>query len=645
MKNFDNYKKYACDFETTVYDGQESTEVWSSAICEVGCEDADSVLVLHSIDETFNWCMNLNESAIMYYHNLKFDGEFWVSYLLNHPCMKLAYKAPDTGDYSLKEARDLQPWEWKPTISDMGMWYQIVLQFPKHTIYIRDSLKLMPFSLSALAQAFKTKHQKLDMEYTGKRYAGCAISPDEMAYIKNDVLVLAEALHYMFTEGHKKLTIGSCCMEEFKNTQMKESYNDMFPDLSQIETDEPYVFMGENMDAYIRRSYHGGWCYVNPVKAGRVIHGGCTFDVNSLYPSVMHSESGNYYPIGKPTQFYGKIPENVYRNNLFYFVTVRCRFDVKEGCLPFIQIKGNPYYLGTECLTTSQSRFNTEYDEYGKPLCNTVELVLSKPEHELFMQHYNVYDYEEVCGCYFSTDIGLFDTYINKYRQIKMESKGAKRTIAKLFLNNLYGKFAMSKDATYKVPYTDGGVVKYHVVPSNADRIGYIAIGSAITAYARCFTIKAAQQNYNHFCYSDTDSIHLDIEPEYVQGVPEHPTAFCRWKCESCWDTGLFLRQKTYIEHIVQEDHEDVEPYYNVKCAGMNKRCKDLFIQSMTQSDEERREHARLWWDGKGTPVDRFLSVNRTITDFKTGLKIPAKLMPTRIAGGVVLRNTTFEIR
>lgn len=644
MIKFNECKKYACDFETTVYDGQTDTEVWSSAICEVGNEDECMVMVHHSIGDTFHWMERQHDDIVCYYHNLKFDGEFWVSYLLNNPCMHSAYESPHTGDYRLKEYKDMCPYEWKCTISDMGAWYQIVIKFTDHTVFIRDSLKLLPFKLSVIAESFKTRHKKLDMQYEGRRYAGCAITAEEMRYIKNDVLVLAEALDIMFQKGHTALTIGSCCLKEFKATQMKESYRETFPDLERIQTDDPSIFMAQNMDSYIRRSYHGGWCYTNPAKAGRIIRNGCTFDVNSLYPSVMHSESGNYYPIGKPIQFYGRIPKKVYKNKLFYFVTIRCRFHVKDGFLPFIQIKKNPYYDGTECLTTSQTPYPDMWDENDMPLCNFVELVMSKPEHELFLQHYDVTDYEEVCGCYFCKDIGIFDTYIDHYKKIKMENKGAMRTIAKLFLNNLYGKFSMSKDCTYKVPYLNNGVVKYHVVPATTDRIGYIAIGSAITAYARCFTIRAAQQNFEHFCYSDTDSIHLDIAPEEAHGVPEHPTAFCRWKCESEWDYALFLRQKTYVEHIIKEDHEPVQPYLNIKCAGMNQACKELFSRSIYQTEEDRKHHAELWENNHGTSIDQFLSVRRSVLDFREGLKVPAKLMPTRITGGIVLKNTTFQI-
>ena len=74
------YKYLVGDFETTVYEGQTDTEVWASAVVEMYTED---VKVMHSIDETFEYFKSLKTNIICYYHNLKFDGNFWLYYLLH----------------------------------------------------------------------------------------------------------------------------------------------------------------------------------------------------------------------------------------------------------------------------------------------------------------------------------------------------------------------------------------------------------------------------------------------------------------------------------------------------------------------------------------------------------------------------------
>ena len=67
------------DFETTVYKGQVNTEVWASACVELFTED---VKIFHSISEQFDYFKSLKQNIIVYYHNLKFDGAFWLSYLM-----------------------------------------------------------------------------------------------------------------------------------------------------------------------------------------------------------------------------------------------------------------------------------------------------------------------------------------------------------------------------------------------------------------------------------------------------------------------------------------------------------------------------------------------------------------------------------
>jgi hypothetical protein len=309
-------------------------------------------------------------------------------------------------------------------------------------------------------------------------------------------------------------------------------------------------------------------------------------------------------------------------------------------------------YPVTEMLETSDI-YNREdgkfYDEYydfeGNLVPATVTMTMTQTDYELFREHYEVKDFKILDGCYFDVTTGIFDPYINKYKQIKMTSKGAQRELAKLFLNNLYGKMASSPNSNFKVAYVkDDKTIGFYTVIANDKIPGYIPVGSAITSYARNFTIRAAQKNYQGpdkpgFIYADTDSIHCDLLPEDLTGIRISPNDFCAWKLESCWDIAYFVRQKTYIEHVTHEDLQEVDtPYYTVKCAGMPEKCKKLFLRSM--AGEKPKDTENL------TNEEReFLSVQRSLTDFDIGLKVPGKLLPKRIRGGVLLTPTTYEMR
>lgn len=657
------YRYFMGDFETTVYKGQVNTEVWASALVELF---SDKVTILHSIAETFDYLVSLNCNVVVYYHNLKFDGAFWLSYLLVDKKFTQAYDKIGDKETDVKWKQQFKMFNntFKYSISDRGMWYSIIVKVKNHFIEIRDSLKLLPFSVKRIGESFGTKHKKLDMEYTGFRYAGCDITKEEQEYIANDVLVVKEALEIMFKQGHNKLTIGSCCLEEYKkicrsSLEIQLDYAEMFPNLYDFKIDKQ-EHKYDNAGDWLRKSYRGGWCYLVKGKENKIKTNGTTADVNSLYPSMMSSKSGNKYPIGLPKFWTGNfIPDKALKENMYYFVRIKTRFYIKDNYLPFIQIKGDLKYKGTESLETSDV-YNHENDDYfpyyidkdGNIQQAKVELTLTMTDYQLIKEHYELVDFEILDGCYFYSMVGIFDEYINKYAKIKKESKGALRELAKLFLNNLYGKMASSTDSSFKIAYVkDDKSIGFMQVVENEKKPGYIAIGSAITSYSRNFTIRAAQKNYygaekRGFIYADTDSIHCDLLPQEIKGIEVDDKEFCCWKLESCWDKAIFTRQKTYIEHVTHENLiplEESKQYNNIKCAGMPKKCKDLFEISMqgtadvneNWSDEEKE----FLFDKDNNPIVRDYS------DFKVGLKVPDKLRPIRIRGGVLLVNTTYEMR
>ena len=219
------------------------------------------------------------------------------------------------------------------------------------------------------------------------------------------------------------------------------------------------------------------------------------------------------------------------------------------------------------------------------------------------------------------------------------------RELAKLFLNNLYGKMATNDNSSFKVAYIkEDKSLGFFTCTEHKKKIGYIPVGSAITSYARNFTIRAAQKNFHGvdkpgFIYADTDSIHCDLAPEDIIGIKVDDKNFCCWKLESRWDEAYFTRQKTYIEHVTHKNLMPIKtPYYNIKCAGMPEKCKQLFLKSMEGYSPKEG-------DNYTEEEIEFLKTKRTLEDFKIGLCVPGKLLPVSIRGGVVLMDTTYEMR
>ena len=708
MKNeYENV--YTADFETSVYDGQDSTEVWSVAIHCLGDELVpEAVRTGSSIEDFFNFTRSLKRDSKIYFHNLKFDGSFILSYMLSHsPYFKPACDYNEKGEpvwWTYKEAKNNCIEDgiyYSYLISSRGQWYNITL-YLKHArvvVKIYDSLKILPFSVREIGKAFKTKYQKAEMEYKGERHAGYIPSADELDYIKKDVLVMSEALYMTFEEGHNRSTIGSCCLSEFKKGFDKEDYRNWFPNLYD-ENEPANVFKegnkirGFNKDHdygemtvgdYIRNSYRGGWCYLVRGKEGEYGEAGSgnikgtTCDVNSLYPSMMHSQSGNYYPVGFPVRFFdGSIPEDLEQkykeNRRYFFIRIRCRFQIKKDMLPCIMIKDSLFYNAREWLDSSDfiDANGKHYKEmwmgangklYKEEIPDSVYvdckpvLTLTCTDYYLLLKHYDVSELEILDGIEFRVMSGLFDNYINKYMEIKKKEKGAKRQLAKLMLNNLYGKEAASTDSSYNVAFlNENGELRFYPVYANDKLPGYIPIGSAITSYSRRFTITAAQANYYGpekpgFIYADTDSIHCDLQPDEIKDAPEDPVDLCHWKYESQWDYGYFIRAKRYMEHVIAENREPVEAHYNLLCAGLPKRGKDLFLHTvfndLTEEEfkELNKEEKQFYLGSYKSQKGELIEKPEKLSDLKTGLVIPGILKAKHIKGGTLLVEREFTMR
>lgn len=643
---------YVADFETTVYDGQQKTEVWSCCVCKIF---EDIPLIFGNIIDGMSYFEReaKSKNIIAYFHNLKFDGNFIMHYLLSNPekykqGIRYEFSEDNKAVPVFKKDKELENGEYTYLISNkMVQWYSLKLKINDHIIEFRDSLKLLPFSLKEIGKSFDTKHKKLEMDYNNHFEPNCKITKEEREYIINDVLCLKEAIEIMVNQNHLKLTIGACCMNEFKNISFDPilSYERLFPQLDEIKT--PFDEF-DNAYEYIHKSYRGGWVYVNPRKANKLIKKGLTADVNSLYPSVMHSESRNAYPCGVPTFWKGNyIPGDAQQRDRYFFVRFKCRFKLKENHLPFVQVKDSYIYRSTDMLSTSdfydkKTKKYTRYyreKETNKVKDTFVIMTMTCTDYKRFLEFYDVFDFEILDGCWFYTIKGIFDFYINKYKKIKMNSTGAVRTLAKLYLNNLYGKLATGKDSSYKVAYLDSETksVQFETVSEDKKRCGYIACGSAVTSYARDFEIRTAQSNYDIFIYGDTDSIHC--EGDEIRNIRIHDSDFNAWKIENRWLNGYFVRPKTYIEYCTHKDEKKCEPYYNVKCAGMPDRCKNLFIASITQNKKDIESLGKLDENEK-----IFISKKRSLYDFNVGLKVPSKLFQKRIKGGVLLVKGDYEM-
>ena len=516
-------RKFACDFETTT--DLDDCRVWAYAICEIG--DPDNFIYGNSIDDFMQWCMDKKQNYLCLFHNLKFDGEFILSWLLKNNYEYVADKK-NRHDHS-----------FTTLITDMGQFYAIEVYFrvkghKVNKVTFHDSLKLLNFSVDEIAKSFDLPISKLELDYTTKRPIGHELTPHEIDYIRNDVKIMALALDILYQQDMTKMTVGANALHSFKS--MCKNFKQLFPVLP------------IDVDADIRRSYKGGFTYLSPKYKEKTTGAGLTLDVNSMYPFMM---STAFLPYSLPEPYEGK-----YKPDIFYpLYTQRltCTFQIKPNKIPSIQLKSCPSFMPNEYIESSKDEI--------------VTLTLTNPDLELFFQQYDVNVIEWQGGWKFKKARGIFTNYINHWTEQKIKAKKEgnrpQYLLSKLMLNNLYGKMATNPIGRQKAPVLKDGELHFMMLPTEERKPIYIPVATFITSYARKYIIETSQlirdwsmehKGYDAYVYSDTDSIHclldksdLDVLKEYIKIDPYELGA---WDCESVWEAGRFLRQKCYIEKI-----------------------------------------------------------------------------------------------
>ena len=600
--------KYTADFETTTI---EPASVWAWGICDI---ETPSRWYYGEEIRTFFVCCEKLENPVLYFHNLKFDGSFILNFLLQR------------GFIWRSDKRDCKGHDFTTLITGDGLFYFIEVYFqrenkrkPRKVIFY-DSLKLLNFPVRDVANAFDLPIKKGEIDYT-RHNTPCNVTEEEKEYLKNDVQIMAFALKKMFSEGFEKITIGACSLSDYKNFVGKENFERLFPKLD-AET-----------DAEIRASYKGGFTFANPERQGEEIGAGIVLDVNSLYPFVMHTKA---LPYGRPVKFIGEYPKN--EKYPLFVQTFRCMFELKRGYLPTLQIKNNIRFNQTEYLTSSKNEENIH--EY-------VTLTLTSVDIELFFKHYNVFNVEYISGYMFKSSVNLFSKWVEKWTAVKIQATKDKnkglRTIAKLVLNSLYGKFGTNPKGSKKRPVLNPinqtlsfKLIRYPLCDENGapmkDENGndlttsiemreslYIPVATFVTSWARYVTITTsqkihaeskAQNGKSRYLYSDTDSIHLE-GLSLPEGVFVDDTILGAWKLESKFILAKFIQAKRYIEAEREETKTGKLFKLKITCAGLP------------------------------APSHKFVTWN----NFKIGTSYPGKLVPKQVTGGTILEEIYFTLK
>ena len=580
-------RKFACDFETTT--DLDDCRVWAYAICEVG--DPDNFIYGNSLDDFMEWCQNPKQNYLCLFHNLKFDGEFILSWLLKN------------GYEYVADKKNRHDQSFTTLITDMGQFYAIEVYFKikgkrVNKVTFHDSLKLLNFSVEDIAKSFNLPISKLELDYETYRPKGHQLTPHEVEYIRNDVEIMARALDILYQNDMTKMTVSANALDSFK--KMCKNFKYLFPVLP-IDVDQD-----------IRASYKGGFTYLSPKYKEKTTGAGLTLDVNSMYPAQMVQAE---LPYGLPEPFNGKYQYDSYYP--LYTQRLSCTFDLKPNKIPSIQLKSSMSFMPNEYIESSRGEI--------------VTLTLANPDLELFFEQYNVNVIEWHGGWKFKKAKGIFTKYINYWTEEKIKAKKEgnrpQYLLSKLMLNSLYGRLALNPIGRQKAPVLKDNELHFIMLPTEERKPLYIPAPAFITAYARRYIIETSQyirdwsmknKGFDAYVYSDTDSIHCLLtksDLEYLKGkLRIDPYELGAWDCEATWTRGRYLRQKCYIEEI--------DGNIEVTVAGMPKKLAHL------------------------VNFDNFNIgfTTEAFTDEEVGKK-GRKLKYVHTDGGVVLMPTEFSIK
>lgn len=610
---------YFIYFENTIYRDQKTTTVFNGAFVS---ELSNKPVCFRDFDQLFI-ALDLKmfkPNTKFYMHDMKMNGYFIVDWLERNGYSKAldVIEGENVVTYKWNDAKILKPHTYTCYIDRYGNWYEIKVGLENTQILFKDFSKILPFTMQQISHDFDTEHKYVEYNRSSKMNKYVA-SIDDVERARNNVLCLKECSIKFRSHGLTGDTIGSCALSDFRDKVGFKRFKKLFPNIyeNKISEDE---FGSDSIGSYVMKSYCGAFCYVNPEKKRKIIENGNTIDCNSLYPYMMHSISGRVYPVGEGEMHKGKAEKN---SRKYFFQRFKCHFKLKDGYLPFIKIRNSYLYNPRECLESSDIVLDN-----GHRFPHLVELCLTQTELELFFKHYDVYDIEYLDYCDFFVTRGIFDFYIDYWKDVKDHAKNSVDLIvAKFMLNSLYGKFATMIYSTFKIPFIsekDDYVKMAYQIEENATP-GYIPVGSAIISEARCFIVDICQKNYHKgskgFCYSDSDSMHVDIPLQDIVGVKFDNKKLGYFKHETTWDKAYFARSKRYIEHVTHEKGVEVVPYHNIICAGLLDRSKLILRKVLGDelSEDEKIEIEKYLNDDE----IKFMKRSKKIDCFKTTFSVP----------------------
>lgn len=669
------YQVWVADFETSTEPWallKGYTEVWAYAITNahvnrnkpLDMTTAEVITNYRKPGDSFDNFLDdilrvTHDGDKVYFHNLKFDGKFLLSGLLERGFSDVTCAA----NVSI-ERKKMYDRSFSVLVAGTS-WYSVTVEFGGKKIEFRDSLKRIPMTVSRMAKEYHLPILKGDIDYD--RDPSLPVTREELEYIRHDVLIVAEVLRQQYREGFTQLTTAAFAFSSYKQWLKGRGFRfkELFPELP------------DDIDTFVRRAYEGGEVYSNPKFQDQLIGDpysdkiiGHTWDINSMYPAVMSTTPIPYgmghWTTAEQLGFTRVKQWRQWRSNVCrYFIEIRAvKATLRPGRLPSVGVVTG---FGLRDYPEKIERYN---------------IVMADVRFEQLLIDYHIQDINLGAVLWFPARTDLFFDYLQGIVTEKNEAGVSgnlmRKSLAKVKMNSLYGKFGQKPVSISRYfTWGDDGLVENLYESFTGGK--YIPVAAIVTAESRRILITQANKfGSNAVAYMDTDSIHVidafhnvkvsrrrplprskqektdqmtsvltqeELIDRLEQYMCAEPSAvWCdefdlgAFKIESEFSCAKWLRAKTYFEGVPATS-DQIDEWLNAIADG--ERVSDDYL--IPERAVEPRYHLIGCIKGAGIPEKSKMEI--TVENFKIGLRLTGKLVPRPVKGGVVLHESEYEIK
>jgi DNA polymerase type B, organellar and viral len=444
---------------------------------------SDPTLAVNNLwKEYFDYIINKGD-VLIFAHNLgNFDGYYLYRGLLNH----------------------FDPIIVQCLIDDNKTFISITLNINNMKIVWKDSIRIFPMSLDKLCKLFNIegKLTKYDPRFNElSLFNNSRVWGVFKNYALQDAIVLFKALFLAQNYYYSDFKVDITTIFSSPTLSLK-IFRYKILSLS-------IPILTKDVDEFVRLGYYGGGTDLYKAYATNLKY----YDVNSLYPHAMNN------PMPHKLIRFHKNMDNINLDNFFGYIEVEvtCPTSMMRPVLPF-KFEGNTIYP----VGTWTAIYFSEELKAVQPLG---------------------YEFRLIQGYEFSK-ANIFNSYVDHFFNIKRNSVGTQKAIAKLHLNGLYGYFGRRQDLIETVNVRNNNLHNYfatriikdimkinedystlllsaninhnalrklnivcesNIKATNRLVMSNVAIAAAVTSYARIHMIY--YKLLPGTVYSDTDSI------------------------------------------------------------------------------------------------------------------------------------------